>query len=99
MTTVELDVIAADLPAFLDKVAGGETILISSGRRPVAELRPPNSSVDELPDEQELARRRQLGLELAELRTQITKESGMNPDSTLMIREMRDHGREIRDHE
>jgi antitoxin (DNA-binding transcriptional repressor) of toxin-antitoxin stability system len=91
MTTVELDVIAADLPTFLDKVAAGETILIASGKRPVAELRPPPRATDAVPDEEELPRRRQLVRDTDELRAAITRQSGINPDCVEMIREMRDN--------
>ena len=48
----------------------------------------------DMPDEQELARRRQLLQEIDELRAEITRHSGVHPDSTPMIREMRD-GREV----
>jgi antitoxin (DNA-binding transcriptional repressor) of toxin-antitoxin stability system len=88
MMTVEIDVIAANLPAFLDKVAAGETILISSDRTPVAELSPPTHAGRAVPDEAELARRRKLVGELDELRVKIKQRSGVQPDSTPMIREM-----------
>jgi antitoxin (DNA-binding transcriptional repressor) of toxin-antitoxin stability system len=91
MTTVELDVISADLAAFLDKVAHGETILIASNHRPLAELRPPSFADVEVLDEEELARRRKLVRETDELRASIRRESGVNPDSADMIREMRDN--------
>ena len=48
----------------------------------------------DMPDEQELARRRQLLQEIDELRAEITRHSGVHPDSTPTIREMR-AGREV----
>ncbi len=41
MITVEVEALAADLPTFLRKAASGETILIESENRPLAELHPP----------------------------------------------------------
>ena len=90
MTSVELEVLAADLPAFLDKVAAGETILIANHHRPLAELHPPTRATDTEPDEQELARRRKLLQEIDELRAEITRHGGVHPDSTPLIRETRD---------
>jgi antitoxin (DNA-binding transcriptional repressor) of toxin-antitoxin stability system len=40
MKTVEMDVMARDFASYLRKVADGETFLIASQQRPVAELRP-----------------------------------------------------------
>ena len=48
----------------------------------------------DMPDEQELARRRQLLQEIDELRAEITRHSGVHPDSTPTIREIR-AGREV----
>ena len=45
----------------------------------------------DMPDEQELTRRRQLLGEIDDLRAEIRRQHGAHPDSTPMIREMRDH--------
>jgi antitoxin (DNA-binding transcriptional repressor) of toxin-antitoxin stability system len=91
MMTVGIDVIAADLPAFIDKIATGETLVIASDRRPVAELQPPSHAAGGIHDGTELARRRQLGREIDGLRAKIRRRTGVQPDSTPMIRAMRDN--------
>ena len=45
----------------------------------------------DIPDEQELARRCQLLQEIDDLRTEIRQRSGIHPDSTTLIREIRDN--------
>ncbi len=89
MTTVELNVIAADLSAYLDRVASGETILYESDHQPIAELPTPGDDSNRIVDKGELAHRRQLVQDTRELRASIKRESGVHPDSTEMIREIR----------
>ena len=95
MITVEMDELAAALPAYLDKAAAGQSFLIASHHRPLAELHPP-APLDAPIDAQELERRRDLGRRIDELRAEIKRVTGVQPDSVELIREMRDNPRHDR---
>ena len=98
MTTVESDVLSANLPAYLEEViGGGKTFVVTMNGRPVAELCPPVGAMAALyydtkfmPDDRVLERCREL-LEQVELaRIEIGRKYGVEADSTVLIREDRD---------
>lgn len=48
MTTISIEEILHNLPAYLDKVEAGETLIITRDDRAVAEIKPVASSVGQL---------------------------------------------------
>lgn len=48
MATITLDDIQRDLPGYLERVRAGETLLVTQGDAPLAEIRPVASPVPQL---------------------------------------------------
>ena len=98
MTNVESDVLAANLPAYLEEVIGeGRTFVITMNGRPVAELCPPVGAMvalyyetKSMPDERELERCRELMEQVGLVRIEVGRKYGVEADSTVLIREDRD---------